>query len=85
MLVNLHIIQYAVRSQPGLPPTQIHSQSTFPPNGNGSCHRGQRTQDTKTCPPTPLSDRPWNQRMAYIKNFTLGVPNIVIVCLPRKR
>ena len=39
----------------------------------------------KSCPATQLCDRPRNQRTAYIKNFTLGIPNIVIVCLPRKR
>ena len=45
--------------------------------------RGHKLQ--KTCPATQLCDRPRNQRMAYIENFTLGIPNIVIVCLPRKR
>ena len=45
MLENLHNVQYAVRLQPRLPPTTIHSQNTFPPNGNGSCH--QRSEDTR--------------------------------------
>ena len=44
MLEDLHIVQPAVGSQPRFPPTQIHSQNTFPPNANGSCH--QRSKDT---------------------------------------
>ena len=45
MLENLHNVQCAVRLQPRFPPTQIHSQNTFPPNANGSCHR--RSEDTR--------------------------------------